>query len=264
MDAGFGAELPAEIAMMFGIVALVGEHGPDPRHDGEGGQEQPLEHQSVIDVRRGGRTGDRHAGARDGVLGAPLASISRIGASQIATALGPHRARIEDQGRVAAQHADQDAMNLRQHTDARPLLQMAAQSRTADLAGGRRQAAPRRAFPEELSQRGHHPNRCRSGMTTTSLLRWRTEIDDCRNQVQIPEIHCFLPCLTRQTWSFQINNAPYRCCITAILSNQSARDPTTHGISGNCLLRPAGFWGNAPSAIATRSSSASWTRSTTI
>src|SRR3954452_14935060 len=55
VDARFGAELPAEIAMMLGIVAFVGEHGPDPRHDGEGGQEQPLEHQSVIDVRRGGR-----------------------------------------------------------------------------------------------------------------------------------------------------------------------------------------------------------------
>src|SRR3954468_20209148 len=149
----------------------------------------------------------------------------------------PRLARTEQVSRirVAAQHADQDGMNLRQHTDARPLLQMAAQGRTADLAGGRRQAAPRRAFPQELSQRGHYPNRCRSGMTTTLLLRWRTEIDDCRDQVQISEVHCFPPCLTRQTWSFQINNAPHRCCITAIPSNQSARDPTTHGISGNCL-----------------------------
>ena len=224
MDAGFGAELPAEIAMMLGIVAFIGEHGPDPRHDGEGGQEQPLEHQSVIDVGCGGRTGDRHAVAhgRDMVLGASLASISRIGASQIATALGPHRASIEDQGRVAAQHADQDGMNLRQHTDARPLLQMAAQGRTADLAGARRQAAPRRAFPEELSQRGHHPNRCRSGMTTTSLLRWRAEIDDCRDQVQISEIHCFLPCLTRQTWSFQIDNAP-----VSLLHNRHTLEPVS-------------------------------------
>src|SRR3954447_1575812 len=31
VDARFGAELPAEIAMMLGIVAFVGEHGPDPR-----------------------------------------------------------------------------------------------------------------------------------------------------------------------------------------------------------------------------------------
>jgi len=92
MDAGFGAELPAEIAMMFGIVALVGEHGPDPRHDGEGGQEQPLEHQSVVDVGRRGRAGDGHtvAPGRDVVLGAPLASVSRIGPGQITAPLGPH------------------------------------------------------------------------------------------------------------------------------------------------------------------------------
>src|SRR4051812_28297727 len=75
VDARFGAELPAEIAMMLGIVAFVGEHGPDPRHDGEGGQEQPLEHQSVVDVGCGGRTGDGHAVAGDVVLGAPLAPV---------------------------------------------------------------------------------------------------------------------------------------------------------------------------------------------
>src|SRR4051794_18009236 len=83
MDAGFGAELPAEIAMMLGIVAFVGEHGPDPRHDGEGGQEQPLEHQSVVDVGCGGRTGDGHAVARDVVLGAPFAPVSWVGPGQI-------------------------------------------------------------------------------------------------------------------------------------------------------------------------------------
>src|SRR4051812_25196914 len=101
VDARFGAELPAEIAMMLGIVAFVGEHGPDPRHDGEGGQEQPLEHQSVVDVGCGGRTGDGHAVARDVVtgdghavagdvvLGAPLAPVSWVGPGQITTALGP-------------------------------------------------------------------------------------------------------------------------------------------------------------------------------
>src|SRR4051812_48164822 len=92
VDAGFGAELPAEIAMMLGIVAFVGEHGPDPRHDGKGGQEQPLEYQSVVDVGCSGRTGDRHAVApgRDVVLGAPLAPVSWVGPGQITTALGPH------------------------------------------------------------------------------------------------------------------------------------------------------------------------------
>src|SRR4051812_35492737 len=69
--------------MMLGIVAFVGEHGPDPRHDGEGGQEQPLEHQSVVDVGCGGRTGDGHAVAGDVVLGAPLAPVSWVGPGQV-------------------------------------------------------------------------------------------------------------------------------------------------------------------------------------
>ena len=113
---------------------------------------------------------------------------------------------------------------------------MSAQGRAAGLAPRLHQAAPRRAFPKKLPQGGQHPNRRRSGMAWTPLLRWRAEIDNRRDEVQEPEIQYFLPCLTRQTWSFQINNAPHRCCITAIPSNPSARDPTTHGISGNCLL----------------------------
>ena len=171
--------------MMLGIVAFVGEHGPDPRHDGKGGQEQALEHQSVIDVGRRGRAGDRHAVAdgRDVVLGAPLARSVGLGP----VSSPPRLARTEQVSRIrvriAAQHADQHGMNLRQHTDARPLLQMAAQGRAADLAGGRRQAAPRRAFPEELSQGGQHPNRCRSGMPTPSL-RGGVRNRYCRNQVQ--------------------------------------------------------------------------------
>jgi hypothetical protein len=65
-----------------------------------------------------------------------LASVGRIGAGQITAPLGPHRAAVEDQGRIAAQHADQHGMDLRQQADARPLLQMAAQGRTADLPRG--------------------------------------------------------------------------------------------------------------------------------
>jgi hypothetical protein len=58
------------------------------------------------------------------VLGAPFASVGRI--KQITTPLGAHRAGVEDQGRIAAQHADQHAMDLRQHADTHQLLQMAA------------------------------------------------------------------------------------------------------------------------------------------
>src|SRR3954464_3519602 len=127
-------------------------------------------------------------------------------------------------------------MDLRQHAEVCPLLEMSAQGRTAELAGGRRQTAPRRALPEKLAQGGHHPNRRRSGMATTLLRRGRAEIDNCRDEVQKPKIQHLLPCLTPQTWSFQTDNAPHQGCITAIPSNPSARDPTTHGISGNCLL----------------------------
>src|SRR4051812_30509033 len=127
-------------------------------------------------------------------------------------------------------------MNLRQYTGARPLLQMAAQGRTADLISGRFQTAPRRALSEKLTQGGQHPNRRRSGMAATLLRRGRAEIDNCRDEVQKPKIQHLLPCLTPQTWSFQTDNAPHQGCITAIPSNPSARDPTTHGISGNCLL----------------------------
>src|SRR3954464_4347879 len=132
-------------------------------------------------------------------------------------------------------------MNLRQYTGARPLLQMAAQGRTADLISGRFQTAPRRALSEKLTQGGQHPNRRRSGMAATLLRRGRAEIDNCRDEVQKPKIQHLLPCLTPQTWSFQTDNAPHQGCITAIPSNPSARDPTTHGISGNCLLGVIGM-----------------------
>src|SRR3954468_10218830 len=127
-------------------------------------------------------------------------------------------------------------MNLRQQADARPLLQMPAQGRAADLISGRFQTAPRRALSEKLTQGRQHPNRRRSGMAATLLRRGRAEIDNCRDEVQKPKIQHLLPCLTPQTWSFQTDNAPHQGCITAIPSNPSARDPTTHGISGNCLL----------------------------
>ena len=121
--------------MMLGIVAFVGEHGPDPGHDGEGGQEQPLEHQSVVDVGRGGpqATGTPSPSSAMWYLVPRLPRSVGIGPGQIAAALGPHRARIEDQVGIAAQHADQDGMNLRQQARPRPPLQMAAQGRAADL-----------------------------------------------------------------------------------------------------------------------------------
>src|SRR3954454_1091642 len=95
-------------------------------------------------------------------------------------------------------------MDLRQHAEVCPLLEMSAQGRTADLAGGRRQAAPRRPLPEKLAQGGHHPNRRRSGMATTPLLRWRAEIDDRRDEVQKSEIQ--LPSPMSDTSDMVIND----------------------------------------------------------
>jgi hypothetical protein len=60
VDAGFGAEAAAEVAMRFGVIPFVREHGADAGHNGEGGQEQALEDEGVVDVG-----GCRNAG--DGV-----------------------------------------------------------------------------------------------------------------------------------------------------------------------------------------------------
>src|SRR5215207_6347426 len=42
VDLGLDTEVAAQFAMMLGVVALIGEHRPDPRHDRKGGQEQAL------------------------------------------------------------------------------------------------------------------------------------------------------------------------------------------------------------------------------
>src|SRR5919206_432239 len=54
VDVGLGAEGAAQLAVVLGVVALVGEHGADARHDREGGEEQPLEDEGVVDLGRGG------------------------------------------------------------------------------------------------------------------------------------------------------------------------------------------------------------------
>src|SRR3954464_4470222 len=88
-------------------------------------------------VRRRGRAGDRHAvaGGRDVVLGAWLAAVGGIGPGQLAAALGPYRATVQDQGRVAAQHADQHGMDLHQQAAPCPLFQISAQEPALANAG---------------------------------------------------------------------------------------------------------------------------------
>jgi cellulose biosynthesis protein BcsQ len=116
VEARLGPKRAAQFAVGLGIVALVAEHGADPGHDREGTQEQALEQDRVVDVGRGGGAGHRHAVPvhRDMVLGAPLAPIRRVRAGEVAAAFGAHGACIEDQVGMAAQHADQQGVHLRQ------------------------------------------------------------------------------------------------------------------------------------------------------
>src|SRR4051794_41299556 len=109
MDLWLSAELAAEVAVVLGIVALVGENRADAGHDREGGQEQALEDERVVDIGRGHSAGHRYAVpvSSDVVFGASLAAVGWVGTGEVATTLGPHRAAIEDQVRMDTQHADQ-------------------------------------------------------------------------------------------------------------------------------------------------------------
>jgi hypothetical protein len=160
VEARLGPKRAAQFAVGLGIVALVAEHGADPGHDREGTQEQALEQDRVVDVGRGGGAGHRHAVPvhRDMVLGAPLAPIRRVRAGEVAAAFGAHGACIEDQVGMAAQHADQQGVHLRQQARPRPPHQAAAQGRAAGLVLGGDQAAPWRALAQEAPQRRHHPD----------------------------------------------------------------------------------------------------------
>lgn len=96
-----------EIAVTLGVIAFVGEHHKDSGYDREGGQEQPLEKKRVVDVGRDGGAGHRKAVSihRDVLLGAPLGPVGRVGAGDVAAALGPHGACVEDQVWVASQRS---------------------------------------------------------------------------------------------------------------------------------------------------------------
>src|SRR4051795_12436313 len=115
VNARLGMKGAAQLAMMLSVVALVGEYRANAGHDRKGGQEQPLEDKRVINIGRRREAGHRHALAIGGnvVFGASLGPIGRIGAGEIAPALGPHRAGIEDQVGMAAQHGGQQRVYLR-------------------------------------------------------------------------------------------------------------------------------------------------------
>ena len=188
---------------MLGVVALIGEHGPDPGHDRVSGQEQALEDQRVVDVGGGGHTRDRHTVPihRDIVLRAPLGPIGRVGSREIPCALGAHRATVQDQVGMAPQHANQQGVHLRQHTRLGPACEPPPQGRAAGLRRCRGQAAPGRALAQEPPQGGQHSDRLGRRMAATALPGWITVVDDRRKQAQDPDIQGSLPCLASQTWA---------------------------------------------------------------
>jgi hypothetical protein len=114
VDAGLNNEGAAQITVVLGVVSFVGDHGADTGHDGEGGEEQALEDDGVVDVGGCGRArdGDAVRSDRDVVLGAALASVGRVGAGAVACALGPHRAGVQDEPGVAAPHGNQQGVHL--------------------------------------------------------------------------------------------------------------------------------------------------------
>src|SRR4051812_4277034 len=84
--------------MVLGVIAFVGEHGPDPGHYGKGGQKQPLEDERVVDV--GGRC--THATGTPSPSTATLYFVPRLARS---VGLGPVRspprlARTEQVSRI--------------------------------------------------------------------------------------------------------------------------------------------------------------------
>lgn len=66
VKARVNAEGSAQIPMRFGIIALVGEHGPDPGQDRKGPQEQPFEQEGVVDIGGGHRASHRHPARQHG------------------------------------------------------------------------------------------------------------------------------------------------------------------------------------------------------
>ena len=191
--------------MGLGVVALVGEYGPDARHDGESGQKQPLEDERVVDIGGRGHAGDRDAGPVHGdmILGAPLGTIRRVWAGKVAPALGAHRAGVQDQVGVAAQHADQHGMDLCQHAGLGPMPQASAQGRATGLGGRGGQAAPRRALAQEPAQGRQHADGCGGRVTAPAMTRPPTRVDHRRNEMQNPDVQGRCPYLSLQTWAEQ-------------------------------------------------------------
>lgn len=155
MDTGIGDEAAIQGVVVLGVIAAVGEHDADAGHNGESGQEQALEHNCVIDVGRGRHACDRHAvaGDRDVVLGALLAAFGGVGPGKLAVALGPHRAAVKNQGRIATQHRHEQGVHLSQQARMRPAFKRTCKpQRWAFARPARRQASSTHGSCETVSK----------------------------------------------------------------------------------------------------------------
>jgi len=135
VDVRLGAKAAAQGAIGLGIVAPTGEQHCDPGHNGEGGKEQALEQDGVVDIGRGGYARDRHtlAGDCDLAFCAPLAAAGGVGSGEFAAAFGAQLATVHDQGRVAAQHGHQQCVHLAQQSCLCPALKGTAQGQPLAL-----------------------------------------------------------------------------------------------------------------------------------
>jgi hypothetical protein len=163
-----------------------------------------------MDVGRGRQARSRHAVPvhRNMVFGAPLGPVGRVGTGEITPALGAHRAAIQDQIRMAPQHADQHGVHLRQQAHPGPAREPPPQGRAAGLRRCRGQAAPRRALPQEAPQSGQHPDRFGGRMAASALPGWIADLNHRRNQTQDPDVQGCPPCLAHQTWASASGTAP--------------------------------------------------------
>src|SRR3954447_3724340 len=148
------------------------------------------------------RQAHRHAIAIDGdvILAAHLGPICRVGTDPIAAPLGPHRATVQDQGGIAAQHRHQQRMHLAQHRVLGPEGQEPPQGRATGLLDSGAQAAPRQAVTQEPAQGGNHTHDLTARMARSALRWWFARHDEVRNQVQKSEIQHVLPYPDPQTW----------------------------------------------------------------
>ena len=163
---------------------------------------QPFEDERVVGVRRGRGAGDRDAVSvhRDLVLGPPLGPVRRVGPGEVAAALAADRAAVEDRVGVAAQHADQRGMHLRQQPGPRPTCQATPQGRAPGLVLGGDQAAPWCAVAQEAPQRRHDPEGLGRRVPGPRSGCW-SQASIAVAVMRELGIQCLCPCPASQTWA---------------------------------------------------------------